>query len=158
MEDVVDEVLDAPNSDNDEESDIKITKNNDDAFDKNFPKANVKNAGKKSGNSAENNKETDNSIINKTEKDKSGFSNELQIKDKSTIETSQNDKVNENVQATLNHANKINRKIYIEIRLKRLETLAKEGDVVIKNGQKIKQTKVADVQNERTKNEKGKCK
>ena len=158
MEDVVDEVLDAPNSDDDEQSDIKSTKNNDDVFDNNFPKANVKNGGKKIDNSAENNEEKNNTIMNKTEKDKSSNFNELHIKDKSTIKSSQHDKVNKDAQATLNNTKKINRRIHIEIRLNRLETLTKEGHGVIKNGQKIKQTKVADVQKKRTINEKGKNK
>ena len=135
MEDVVDEVLDAPNSDDDEQSDIKSTKNNDDAFDKNYPKANFENGGKKNSNSAEKYEEKSNSIVNETEKDKSGFSCELQIHDKSTIKSSQNDKVNEIVKASLNHTKKINRKIDIEIRLNRLETFANVGDNVIKNGQ-----------------------
>ena len=156
MEDVVDEVLDAPNSDDDEQSDIKSTKNNDDQFDNKFAIANVRNGGKKIGNSAENNEEKNNTIINKTEKDKSSNLNELHMKDKPTIKSIQNDKVNKDAQATtLNNTKKINRKIDIEIRLNRLETLTKEGDVVIKNGQKIIQTKVADVQKERTINEKG---
>ena len=159
MEDVVDEVLDAPNSDEDEQSDIKSKKNSDDVCDNKFLEANVKNGGKKIGNSSENKEEKNNSIMNKTEKDKSSNLNELHMKDKSTIKSSQIDKVNKDAQATtLNNTKKINRKIDIEIRLNRLETLTKEGDGVIKNGQKIKQTKVADVQKERTINEKGKCK
>ena len=156
MEDVVDEVLDAPNSDDDEQSEVKSTKSNNDAFDKSFPNANFKNGEKKSGNSSENKEEKNNAIINKTEKDKSSNLNELHTKDKLTIKSNQNDKVNKDAKATLNHTKKINRRIDIEIRLNRLETLTKEGDGVIKNGQKIKQTKVADVQKERTINEKGK--
>ena len=156
MEDVVDEVLDAPNSDNEESSDMASARNKDE-FETIVSQAKGENGEKENGNVTTNDSQEKNCVMNNSIKEKIVDCNQLQTTPTLTNTNSPNDGKKPNVYASPNTSNKA--KCVIENNEERLEksgmTTQKE-DNDIENGQNVGQAMIQDIGTKKTKAENGK--
>ena len=157
MEDVVDEVLDAPNSDNEESSDLASAKNKEDAFETIVSQAKGENGEKENGNVTTNDSQEKICVMDNSIKEKMVDCNQLQTTPTLTNTNSPNDGKKRNVYASPNTRN--NAKCVIENNKERLEKsgiTTQEEDNDIKNGQNVRQAMIQDIGTKKTKAENGK--
>lgn len=157
MEDVVDEVLDAPNSDNEESSDIASSKNKEDTFETIVFEAKGENGDKEKGNVTANVAQEKNCVLENSIKEKMVDCNQLQSTPTLTNINSLNDGKKPNVHASPNISQKT--KHVIENNkdcLKKLDMTAQKGDNDIENEQKVGKAMTQDTGAKKTKTENGK--
>ena len=155
MEDVVDEVLDAPNSDNEELLDIASSKNKEDTFETIVSEAKGENGEKKKGNVTANDAQEKNCVLANSIKEKMVDYNQLQSTPTSTNINSPNDgkkpNVHPNISQKTKHVIENNKDC-----LKKLDMTAQKGDNDIENEQKVGQAMTQDIGAKTTKTENGK--
>ena len=157
MEDVVDEVLDAPNSDNEESSDTASAKNKEDAFETIVSEAKGENGEKAKGNVTTNDAEEKICELENSIKEKMVDCNQLQTMPTLTNTNSPNDGKEPNVHASPNTSDKTKCVIENNIeRSKKADVITQKGDNDIKNGQKVGQAMIPDIGTKKTKTESGK--
>ena len=161
MEDVVDEVLDAPDSENEEQCDINTTKNNDEIFDNIFPIKKGKNVSQREVGSSKNigrNCEKNISLLHKKENAK--MNNSVEPNTKSTLSDlkSQSIEHNKTIQPSPDNIKKVNCGVIIasKQRINQAEKNDQEADHINKHGSIVENSKVVDVENKLNKNGKGK--
>ena len=157
MEDVVDEVLDAPNSDNEESSDIASSKNKEDTFETIVSEAKGENGEKEKGNVTADDAQDKSCVLENSIKEKMVDCNQLQSTPTSTNINSPNDGKKPNAHPSPNINQKTKRVIENnKERLKKLELTTQKGDNDIENEQKVGQVMTQDIGAKKTKTENGK--
>ena len=155
MEDVIDEVLDAPNSDNEESSNASAK--NKDAFETIVSEAKGENGEKVKNNVNTNDAQQQTCVLENSINEKMVDYNHIQTTPTLTNINSQNNVKKPNVHASPNTSKKTKHAIENHKEgLKISDTTAQKGDNDNENRQKVEQAMIQDIGTKKTKSENGK--